>query len=197
VTVVPLERGQLGEAARALARAFQAAPSPSSLWPDPARRARALRHFMSIPLADALAHGHVDALVLDGAIAGAAAWYPAGAYPMGRRRELRATPRILGAAAAAPRSLGRLARFGTAIEAAFPADRPAYLAVIGVAPEAQGGGHGTALLEAGLARTGGPCYLETDTAAAARLYERIGFRTLEADVQLLPDGPTHWRMLRG
>jgi ribosomal protein S18 acetylase RimI-like enzyme len=85
------------------------------------------------------------------------------------------------------------------IDAAFPADRPWYLAVVGVASEAQERGLGTRLLGPGLDRcdaAGGDCYLETDTAAAARLYARLGVATLEAGAQLLPGGPTHWWMRR-
>jgi ribosomal protein S18 acetylase RimI-like enzyme len=199
VHVGGLERGQLAQAGRALARAFAADPAFTSLWPDPARRARALERLMGVPLAHALRHGDVDALVVDGALAGAAAWLPPGRYPLGMREQLRAVPRMLGVATAAPRAFPRLGRFGANIDAAFPADRPWYLAVVGVVPAAQGRGLGTRLLQPGLDRcdaAAGDCYLETDTAAAARLYARLGFTTLEAGAQLLPGGPTHWRMRR-
>jgi len=196
MTIVPLERRRLGEAARMLARAFHEDPTSRSLWPDPRRRPRALRAFMALPLADALGHGHVDAALDGDAIAGVAAWYPAGAYPSDTRRQLRAMPRVLGVAAAAPRAFSRLARLGLNIDAAFPDDRPSYLAVIGIAPEAQGRGIGSRLIETGLARVDGPCYLETDTEGGMRLYERHGFEVIERAAQLLPGGPTHWRMLR-
>jgi ribosomal protein S18 acetylase RimI-like enzyme len=189
----------VAEACRALARAFADDPAFSSLWPDPARRARALQRLMAVPVGHALRQGHVDALVVDGALAGAAAWLPPGRYQLGPREQLRAMPRLLGVAAAAPRAFPRLGRFGANIDAAFPADRPWYLAVVGVVPEAQGRGLGTRLLRPGLERcdaAAGDCYLETDTADAARLYARLGFATLEAGARLLPGGPTHWRMRR-
>lgn len=195
----PLERARLPEAAAALARAFHGDPAFESLWPDPARRRRLLARFMRLPLADALRHGSVDAVLVDGAVAGSAAWYPAGSYPRDLSRSLAALPPMLAIAAAAPGAFGRLARFGARIDDAFPDDRPAYLAVLGVAPEAQGGGIGGALLEAGLARcdaAGADCYLETDTEAAARLYRRLGFDTVAAGVELLPDGPPHRLMRR-
>lgn len=197
--VTPLERPRLAEAATALGRAFEADPTFVSLWPDPRRRARALPRFLAIPLDDALRHGSVDVALLDGRIAGAAAWYPPGAYPQDGGRQLRVVPRILAVGAVAPRSLRRLAELGGRIDAAFPDDMPAYLAVVGVAPEAQGRGLGNALLQAGLDRcdaAGADCYLETDTAAAARLYERLGFATVEAEAELLPGGPPHRRMRR-
>jgi ribosomal protein S18 acetylase RimI-like enzyme len=199
IEVRPLERAQVAEAARALARAFEADPALASLFEDPARRARALRAFLAVPLADALDHGYADTLLVDGAVAGAAVWFPPGAYPFGMRRQLRALPRMLAVAAAAPREFRRLGRFGSNVDAAFPDDRPWYLCVAGVVPEAQGRGFGSRLLRPGLERcdaAGGDCYLETGTAAAARLYERLGFTTIEARARLLPGGPTHVRMRR-
>jgi ribosomal protein S18 acetylase RimI-like enzyme len=197
--VIALRRSQVADAAHALARAFAADPAFSSLWPDPGTRARALRRLLAAPLADAVNHGHGDVLLVDRAIAGAAAWFPPGAYPMGLGRQLRALARMLAVAAAAPRTFSRLRRFGSNVDAAIPGDGPWYLSVVGVVPEAQGRGLGTRLLRPGLERcdaSGRDCYLETDSAAAVRWYERLGFATIEGEAQLLPDGPTHWRMRR-
>jgi ribosomal protein S18 acetylase RimI-like enzyme len=197
--VIPLRRSHVADAAHALARAFAADAAFSSLWPHPATRARALRRLLAVPLADAVDHGHGEVLSVDRAVAGAAAWFPPGAYPMGLSRQLRALPQLLAVAAAAPRAFRRLSRFGSNVDAAFPDDRPWYLCVVGVVPEAQGRGLGTRLLRPGLGRcdaSGGDCYLETDSAAAVRWYERLGFATIEAEARLLPDGPTHWRMRR-
>jgi ribosomal protein S18 acetylase RimI-like enzyme len=197
--VRPLERAEVADAARALARAFEGDPALVSLFADPARRARALRAFLAVPLADALRHGYAEVLLVDGTMAGAAVWFPPGAYPFGARRQLRALPRMLAVAVAAPREFQRLGRFGSNVDAAFPEDRPWYLCVVGVVPEAQGRGLGTRLLRPGLERcdaAGGDCYLETDTPEATRLYERLGFETIEARARLLPGGPTHVRMRR-
>ena len=81
--VRPLERAEVADAARALARAFEGDPALVSLFADPARRARALRAFLTVPVADALDHGYADALLVGGAVAGAAVWFPPGAYPFG------------------------------------------------------------------------------------------------------------------
>jgi ribosomal protein S18 acetylase RimI-like enzyme len=197
--VIGLERAHVADAAGALARAFAADAAFASLWPDPAVRATALRRLLAVPLADVVDHGHGELLLLDRGVAGAAAWLPPGAYPMRLGRRLRALPRFLAVAAAAPRAFRRLSRFGANVDAAFPDDRPWYLCVVGVVPEAQGRGRGRRLLQPGLARcdaSGADCYLETVSAAAARLYERLGFAIVEADARLLPDGPTHWRMRR-
>ena len=192
--IVPLAREHVRPAARVLARAFDASPAYVSLWPDARRRARAVEAFMAIPLTDGLRHGFGEVLIDDESVAGAAVWYPPGGFPLGAAREARVLRQILAAAQAAPRTLPRLARFGSNLANAFPGDRPWYLAVVGVEP--QGRGLGSRLLTSGLERVDGDCYLETDTAEAARLYGRLGFETLEAGVQLLPSGPTHWRMRR-
>ena len=96
-------------------------------------------------------------------------------------------------------TIQKLARFGANLERAFPEDRPAYLAVVGVVPSAQGRGVGTAVLEPGLQlcdEAGFDCYLETANARAVPLYERLGFEVLSSGEQLAPRGPTHWRMRR-
>jgi ribosomal protein S18 acetylase RimI-like enzyme len=196
---IPLERSQIPEAVAALTRAFDHDAVYRSLWPDDARRARALRAFMAVPIADAYAHGHVTVIRSGDEVLGVAAWLPPGAFPYSAARKARAVPRMVRAGLAAPGALGRLARFGANIEGAFPDDRPAYLAVVGVVPEAQGRGVGSAVLAPGLAicdDTGSDAYLETANERAVALYERLGFVTLSHGDELLPGGPTHWRMRR-
>ena len=199
-TVRPATRADLEPAGAALARAFDADPVFVSLWPEAARRARALRAMMGMPLGAALRGGHVEVLEREGgAIAGAAAWFPPGAYPLGPAEQLRALRRILAVALVAPRSMRRFKRLGENIDAAFPREPVWYLCVVGLAPEAQDQGHGAALLGPGLARVdadAGAAYLETATDRAARLYERLGFTTIEAEARLLPGGPPQRRMLR-
>ena len=196
----PLERAEIKPAVRALARAFAEDPVYRSLWPVPEQRARALERFMAVPVADAYDHGHVTVLrSADEGILGVAAWLPPGGFPFSARRKLRALPRMLRVFAVSPSSARRLMRFGANIEAAFPDERPAYLAVVGVVPEAQGRGAGTALLATGLAicdETGSAAYLETPSERAMRLYRRLGWEVVESGAELLPDGPAHWRMLR-
>ncbi len=196
---VPLERAQVREAVDALARAFDDDAVYRWLWSHPGRRARALRAFLAIPVRDAYDHGHVTVARNQERIAAVAAWLPPGAFPLSPRRKARAVPRMVRAAAADPPAFARLARFGANIEAAFPGDRPAYLAVVGVVPEAQGRGVGTAVLEPGLAmcdEAGSDCYLETANARAVPLYERLGFAVVSSGDQLAPGGPAHWRMRR-
>ncbi|MEU6401274.1 GNAT family N-acetyltransferase [Streptomyces sp. NPDC046985] len=80
-----------------------------------------------------------------------------------------------------------------------PADRAhAYLWMIGVRPERQGEGLGSALIEHVLARCdqeGLPAYLEASSARSIRLYKRLGFAAADRTLNL-PDGPQMWPMWR-
>ncbi|MEV8551272.1 GNAT family N-acetyltransferase [Streptomyces glaucescens] len=81
-----------------------------------------------------------------------------------------------------------------------PADRAHdYLWMIGVAPQRQGEGLGTALMTQVLDRCdreGRPAYLEASNTGSRRLYERLGFTVMTDRVLTLPDGPTMWPMWR-
>jgi GNAT superfamily N-acetyltransferase len=73
-----------------------------------------------------------------------------------------------------------------------------YLWMIGVAPERQGEGLGTALIGSVLERCdreGVPAYLEASSARSRGLYERLGFELVERPLDL-PDGPRMWPMWR-
>ncbi len=80
-----------------------------------------------------------------------------------------------------------------------PADRPhEYLWMIGVAPDRQGEGLGTALIESVLDRCdreGLPAYLEASSDRSRGLYERLGFEFTGRALDL-PDGPRMWPMWR-
>ncbi|HEY3492978.1 MAG TPA: GNAT family N-acetyltransferase [Solirubrobacterales bacterium] len=92
---------------------------------------------------------------------------------------------------------GRVARGLLGIESRHPREPHLYLAVVGVRPEQQGQGLGTALLQPGLAeadRLGLPAYLESSNIRNVPLYERHGFEVTE-EVRL-PGGPPVWLMWR-
>jgi GNAT superfamily N-acetyltransferase len=91
----------------------------------------------------------------------------------------------------------RVARGLLGMEARHPREPHLYLAVVGVRPELQGQGYGTALLQPGLAhadRLGLPAYLESSNIRNVPLYERHGFQ-VTAEIQL-PHGPPMWLMWR-
>jgi ribosomal protein S18 acetylase RimI-like enzyme len=73
-----------------------------------------------------------------------------------------------------------------------------YLMVVGVDPELQNRGVGSALVNEGLTRadeSGCPCYLETSEKPNLRFYERLGFVVLE-EATLGKGGPPAWAMRR-
>ena len=93
----------------------------------------------------------------------------------------------------APRVLRGLGR----VEAQHPAAPHLYLAVLGVDPERQGSGLGSALLGPGLElcdRDGIPAYLETAKQRNIAFYARHGFRV--TGELTLPKGPPVWLMWR-
>lgn len=73
-----------------------------------------------------------------------------------------------------------------------------YLWMIGVTPDRQGEGLGTALIGTALDRCdreGLPAYLEASSARSKVLYERLGFEFTGRALDL-PDGPRMWPMWR-
>jgi GNAT superfamily N-acetyltransferase len=87
----------------------------------------------------------------------------------------------------------------TAVEKKHPADPPHwYLAVLGTEPDAQGKGHGSAVLQPVLERCdreGEPAYLESSKEKNIPFYERHGFKVTE-EIALPKGGPPIWGMWR-
>ena len=83
------------------------------------------------------------------------------------------------------------------MEARHPGQPHVFLQTIGVDPEFQGMGYGSALLKA-LTRQwdaqGIPAYLETSREANLGFYEKHGFRVISS--ASLPRGPVLWQLLR-
>jgi len=132
--------------------------------------------------------------IIDGG-AGAAVWIPhdmreedaaIGAAPPGGEES------ILGSRA------DRHASFWTWVEEHRPETPHEHLSHIGVAPNKQGTGLGSALMRDGLERADEariPVWLETSKARNAALYERFGFEVV-ADEDAPEGGPHIWFMLR-
>lgn len=95
-----------------------------------------------------------------------------------------------------PRTMSRWAQVYKTLEAVHPHEPHWYLGVLGVDPDYQGRGQGTALLKAFLRRVDAdtaPSYLETDRRENVPFYERVGFETVR-EVSVL-DVPV-WCMWR-
>jgi GNAT superfamily N-acetyltransferase len=180
--------------ARTLALAFEYDPVASWFLPRERDRLERLeRAFESIYLNRfALPH---QLTFTSADRAGAALWIPPGAWETGTIQSLRLLPHL---ARAFGRDLPRGLRGMAAMEAKHPHEPHYYLPFVGVRPEAQGRGLGTALLRPMLQRCdseGMPAYLEATTPRNRDLYERLGFALVE-EMRFPGDGPPLWRMWR-
>jgi ribosomal protein S18 acetylase RimI-like enzyme len=190
-------RGEVRDAADVLVDALADDPAWSHVLPDPATRRRALGSLVAVALADA--GGHARVAVEGRRVVGAAVWQPPGRYPMTPARQARALPRMARFLATTPRAARRIRRLGDALDAVFPSEPVRYLQILGVAPDAQGRGVGSALLRRGLeaADVGGEVvYLETGKEANVGLYQRHGFVLVAPGAPVYDGGPVMWRMRR-
>jgi ribosomal protein S18 acetylase RimI-like enzyme len=177
---------------RALARAFERDPLACFALRDDAGKARALETTFDVAFRRWTLPAAGAWLADEGA--GAALWVPPGQW-----NPLRAWPDAFALA----RSVGwmrlpRVLRGIGRIDGRHPKAPHWYLFAIGVDPDHQGRGVGSALLDAVLSRCdelGEPAYLEASTEANARLYARYGFTFVES-VDVEPGGPTARLMWR-
>lgn len=158
-----------------MAKAFHDDPVIGWLLPDARRRPARLRRFFGIELRHlALRRGCVWTT---SDLSGAALVLPPGRW----RVPLGATLREGSAFGA---GLARAAKLGATMEWRHPREVRGphyYVRDVGVLPEKQGQGLGSALLAPALARCdreGLPAYLEASSERNAALYERLGFEHL-------------------
>ena len=163
--------------------------------PDAATRERRLeRMFAAFTRSIYLRHGD-DCFTTDG-YTGAALWAPPGHGEMSGGDTVRILPawvRVIGLP-----NLLRAQRGVASFDAVHPHERHYYLPFVGVVPEAQGAGLGTALMLPVLDkcdREGVPAYLEATSKGSRRCYERIGFETL-SEQRVAGDGPEFFPMWR-
>lgn len=176
---------------RLLDAAFQ--DDPVSGWVFPGEEYRRRRHgaLMNAFLDLALSQGYVD--VADDGSAVALWW----SVPAGEDEGGEEGPAQLRAAVDPDNA--RIEEIGRLTGDAHPTDRPhQYLHMIGVSPERQGEGLGSALIGAVLERCdreGLHAYLEASNSRSRALYSRLGFRFTGNTIDL-PDGPQLWPMWR-
>ena len=186
-------------AAAALAESHADYPSFRDVFPDSARRRRALAPFFAATVRDAMRSGVVDGVMVGSHALAVAVWLPPGAFPWSTRRKLRAMPYFLRVLATFPGPFSRFMRYGANAERVHPTEDHWYLVVAGVRPEAQGRGLGALLMRRGLDAadsTGTPVYLETADRANVAYYEQFGFAVIEDALELVPGGPAHVSMWR-
>ncbi len=167
-------------AARVLARAFADNPGYLALLRTltDAERHHALVHLKRGLVNAAIRHQVAEGVWRDGELVGVALSCSPGQYPASLRAMVWQT---MGCFAAGMRGLVNLLRFDAWTAQHHPRDPHEYLYVLGVSPEHQGRGYGGVMLRHLNARADArdlPCYLETDTYANVRLYERFGYRVI-------------------
>jgi ribosomal protein S18 acetylase RimI-like enzyme len=201
VEVAPLTEASLTPAQEALGRAFGADPLFAYLVPEAARRAHFLSWYAGAMMRLGRRAGVVDAAtVAPASVAGVAVWLRPGhtALPFSalvRARLLPGLPLRLG-----PAGFARFVHFARAAEGLHRraiAGPHWYLLLLGVAPERQRQGLGSALVRAGLDRAAAgefPCYLETLNAADLPFYHKHGFVVAAAGA-VPRGGPPLWGMV--
>ncbi len=163
---------ELGLLAQSLAEAFEEDPIFSWLMPDQRTRLARLRRFYLIELRYvALAAGRAWT---ERGLAGAAITAPPHSWRLPLRAMLRQAP-LFGA------HVHRAALLLSAVEMHHPRTPHWYFAHIGVRPQDQGRGLGSALMRPTLDHCdseGLPAYLEASSERSAALYQRLGFQLI-------------------
>lgn len=185
----PAARSDVDHIASILATAFF--PDPVFAWclPDPARRATVLPGFFGLVAEALLAHRQVH--LTSG---GAALWVPPGVPPIAEADASVFEERL---AQLVGQDAERTFAIVELLGAHHPVEPHHYLWFLGVRPEAQGQGVGSALLTWTLAAAdveGQPAYLEATSPHNRRLYQRHGFEVMD---EISVDGcPPLWPMWR-
>jgi GNAT superfamily N-acetyltransferase len=179
-----------------LERAFFNDPMFAWIFPDAAKRSRALSVLNRVPLRFGLRHGHV---MQSNDVKAVALWLPpgrsitwSGVLSCGILRvPFRTGLRPFAKFAAANEVMGKFHK-------QYVPEPHWYLMIVGVDPDLQGRGLGSALINEGLARADQarcPCYLETSDERNVAFYERFGFKVV-GTAPLGKGGPPGWAMRR-
>ena len=195
---VPLRPADIDSAARVLAAALADDPGFTHLFPVRGRREQELRALYRMTLSDALRHGHAFVTRLGGAVTGAIAVYPPGAYPMTRHRWLAQSLRIARIAAHTREHSVGLIRFGDITASGVQTDCW-YVEALGVHPSLQRAGRGKRLMAEAFRMIDAPhapSYLETTKPENVAYYEALGYDSVRDPVPLAPDGPWVFAMRR-
>jgi len=176
-----------------LVRAFADDPVANFMFAGPRRRRWGLHSFFTAQmLHQFLPYGHI---YMAGEGDGVAIWGP----PDRERSGLRELVQLLPTAPfLVSTRTHRALRLLFQVDGLHPTEPHWYLATLGTAPERQGHGVGTALLESMLAtvdEAGEPAYLESSKERNVPLYARFGFEVID-ELHAGGDGPTIWRMWR-
>jgi ribosomal protein S18 acetylase RimI-like enzyme len=190
-TVRPTDAADHQAVVTALSRGFYDDPVFRWIYPDDNRRLAVLPGFFAV---FATAIGRHEVSLVAGEGIGAALWVPPGGQVVADD-EAEAFGEAL--ATLSPPDVERVVTCMSLLEETHPHERCWYLNLVGVDPQHQGRGIGSALLRPVLDRCdadGEGAYLEATSGDNRRLYERHGFETVRE--LPLPGGPSLWAMWR-
>lgn len=197
-TIEDLDEGRIEAAGACLARSFVADPLAVHMFPEESARRELLPWHFSAVVRLGVKFGRV--LTTRGKPLGAAVWLKPGEGEMTEERivaaELHRAPEVLGESA-----WNRFTQAVAYLEEIHAHDLPEdhwYLMVLGVAPEQQGRGLGSALMQPILEqadREGRKCYLETAEITNVPYYEKRGFRVLRQGAEE-SSGVPYWTFSR-
>lgn len=184
-------------ACETLVLAFDRDPVACYLYPDPVRRRIGMRQVFRLILQHSRDHGRIE--TVGQGQGGVAAWVQPDAVQIGLWQSLRSGLWTFPFTVGLP-STFRVLRFQRFLDQCHRecfTERAWYLLSLGIRPDHQGQGQGSALVRAGLAAgfaTGLPCCLETATPENVRFYERHGFQ-VRGTRQLPGDKLQLWMMV--
>lgn len=172
-----LSRQQANQAAHLLSRAFRNYPAITFLFPGEGRQEAAQPHVWSAACRYSIRYGEVWAAP---GFAGVACWLPPGLTHKSLPRELASGMGALLVRLRPRELIGNMVNdlYADALHRRCVPGPHWYLFVIGVEPECQGQGVGSALLQPMLERADGegmPVYLETHNASNVGFYRKHGF----------------------
>lgn len=177
-----------------LVRAFEDDPATNWIIRQDKKRSDAFNIWFHHCLCK-ISLSHDEVYVTDDCIGGAL-WNPPGTLDIGFVERFMLLPDIIRAISI--RGIRRFVAFMTALEKVHPKEKHFYLQILGVNPDHQGKGVGSALLKPVLHicdREGYGAYLETSKEKNLGFYERHGF-VVNNQVDPGPGAPPVWTMWR-
>lgn len=199
LTIRPLGAKDVNTAEQLLTSSMDVEPIFTTIYDNSVKRRKVVRIVLGDLLSRALAKDLAIGAFDGDQLKAVAIWGAPGSYPPSRMEWLKDLPLFFRLARFGIANAVRLARMESNTHTAFP-DMPLwYLETLAVDPTTQGMGVGSAFMR-GMMETADreqrTCYLETGTEANVRFYTRQGFEVLDPAAQLIPDGQTHWTMIR-
>ena len=196
INVSTVDRQAYSESAAIIARAFENEPTVCAiLRADPAVRTKRLASVFSIMMHTVEPRGWILQASKDDKPCGAAFMHPPGTYPIPVLSQLQIISKAV--MRHGFQGLGRWIQLLNAYEKQHPKQLPHYyLELLGVLPEQQGRGIGSAMLRELVRRADTDevgCYLETADPRNLPLYERFGF-CIQAEENII--GVRVWFMWR-